>query len=60
MLNGDIDALNDYVSERITGSECGLSDIQYRVIGTRDNAILLETHACVEWDLLGTDQSVAG
>ena len=32
-LRGDVDELNDIVSDFITGSECGLTDIGYKLVG---------------------------
>jgi hypothetical protein len=33
LIDADIDSLNDLASARITGSECGLTEIAYRVVG---------------------------
>ena len=44
LIDGDIDDLNDTVSERITGSCCGLTDISYEPMGSvRGNIVLRVT-----------------
>lgn len=46
----DLEALNDYASEQITGSECGLEDIGYRLVGAdvEKQEVLIEVCGSVE------------
>lgn len=49
LIDCDLETLNDEVSERITGSDCGLLDIEYRAIGiTPDNEIIVEVTGNVQ------------
>lgn len=43
LIKWDIDTLNDFVSEKITGSEIGLLDITYKISGrTTNNEMILK------------------
>lgn len=51
LLGNDLEWLNDEVSERITGSVAGLTDIVYYVAGrTPHNEVILKVNANVEFD----------
>ena len=51
LVNEDIEWLNDEVSERITGSICGLVDISYKVIGkTSNNEIVVKVTGEVDFE----------
>lgn len=53
LVNNDIDWLNDELSERITDSVAGLTDIEYTVAGrTTNNEVILKVTATVEFDNL--------
>lgn len=46
----DIDWLNDYASEQLTGDECALEDIDFQLVGVnlRDQEIILRVTGSVE------------
>ena len=52
ILDGDLDTLNDTVSEKITGSIAGLTDISFVVAGsvTGSNELILRVTGQVEFD----------
>ena len=52
VLDNDIEYLNDTVSERITGSEAGLTDISFDVAGTitGTNEMILRVTGTVEFE----------
>jgi len=54
VLDNDLDYLNDVLSERITGSEAGLTDISFEVAGsvTGTNDLIIRVTANVEFDNL--------
>jgi len=54
VLDNDIDYLNDVVSEKITGSIVGLTDISFNVAGsvTGTNELILRVTGTVEFDNL--------
>jgi hypothetical protein len=43
-----IEFFNDKVSELITGSECGLTDISYQAVGAVNGSVLVEVTASVD------------
>jgi hypothetical protein len=55
ILTGDLDTFNDEVSEKITGSEVGLQDIAYSVVGHRPGVI---GHVIVQITAAVTDDVV--
>ena len=44
---GHFEALNDYVSDKINGSECGLENITYKLVGcdTKAQTLFMEVEA---------------
>lgn len=53
LIDNNIEILNDTVSERITGSECGLTDISYKIAGaTVNNEVILKVTGCVEFSMV--------
>jgi hypothetical protein len=54
LIDGDMEALNDNVSERITGSEAGLTDISYKLVGRQpqSNETIIGVTGHVEIDNL--------
>jgi hypothetical protein len=51
LVNNDIEWLNDEVSEKITGSIAGLTDISFDVAGrTTSNEIILKVTGAVEFE----------
>lgn len=51
IIFNDIEWLNDYASEAITGSEVGLTDISYEIVGrTTNNEAIVEVKGEVYYD----------
>jgi len=53
LVNNDFDWLNDVASEKLTGSICGLTEINFIVVGkTTINQVILKVTGTVEFDNL--------
>lgn len=52
VVQGDIENLNDTVSNFITGSDIGLSDISYSVAGNKGEDLILKVTGMVNFEYL--------
>lgn len=50
MVGVDLEHFLDNLSEWVTGSIAGLTDIGYKPVGVDGEQVLVEVTGCVEWD----------